>query len=140
MMEYNVCPTCGACDGRAGLLINGECSNCHDTRQTGNIVLHGHLCRTETEWARTMSIVNGFVVLVDEPRNGWSHMTAPTVVELHRFAKASGLPKSRFENKRGKSRPHYDVREDELPTVLALGAVPVDRREFVLSIRRWHED
>ncbi len=63
MMQYNVCKTCGACDGRAGMLIdlqegNGmECMNCCDTRRTGDMVLHAHLKRTQAEVERTFSIV-----------------------------------------------------------------------------------
>ena len=56
-MEYNVCETCGACDGRAGLLINGECQNCYDTRTTGYIVIHTILQRTADEVQRTFQII-----------------------------------------------------------------------------------
>ncbi len=56
-MEYNVCGTCGASDGRAGLLINGECMNCHDTRKSGDISIHTNLPRTEEEILRTFKIL-----------------------------------------------------------------------------------
>lgn len=31
-MQYNDCKTCGAKDGRAGVLINDECLGCRDTQ------------------------------------------------------------------------------------------------------------
>ena len=62
-MRYNVCETCGAKDGRAGLLIcvwdaPNECLNCHDTRKTGNIVVHADLDRTSEELRKTMAILD----------------------------------------------------------------------------------
>lgn len=55
-MEYNTCKTCGANNGRAGLLINDECKNCHDTRKSGDIVVHAGLSRTEEELKKTFQI------------------------------------------------------------------------------------
>jgi hypothetical protein len=48
-MKYNVCKTCGAKDGRAGLLVDGECENCNRTRQTGEVCVHGWLERSAEE-------------------------------------------------------------------------------------------
>ncbi|RWZ87258.1 MAG: hypothetical protein EO766_12090 [Hydrotalea sp. AMD] len=56
-MIYNTCKTCGANNGRAGLLINDECLNCHDTRDTGNVVIHANLSRTIEEIQRTIAIL-----------------------------------------------------------------------------------
>ena len=63
-MEYNICKICGAKDGRAGLLIGNPkknlvnaCMNCHDTRTTGNIVIHSNLIRTDEEIQKTMNIL-----------------------------------------------------------------------------------
>ena len=56
--ECNVCETCGAKDGRAGLLVNGECLNCHETRETGKVVRHAYLRRTFREAARTAKILD----------------------------------------------------------------------------------
>ncbi len=56
-MEYNVCVTCKASDGRAGNLINGECMNCYDTRMRGELVVHANLNRTEVELQRTFGIL-----------------------------------------------------------------------------------
>lgn len=57
-MQYNICKTCGACDGRAGLLINDECVNCNDTRKTGAITVHTNLRRTPEELNRTFAILD----------------------------------------------------------------------------------
>ena len=56
-MQYNVCKTCGAKDGRAGLLINDECQNCYDTRNTGKITIHANLARTDEEIQKTFAII-----------------------------------------------------------------------------------
>jgi hypothetical protein len=55
-MQYNVCECCGAKDGRAGVLIDGLCRNCHDTRKTGNVSVHMDLLRSEDELAKTFSL------------------------------------------------------------------------------------
>jgi hypothetical protein len=57
-VQYNVCSTCGAKDGRAGMLINGDCENCHDTRKTGEVVVHTNLSRTPEELQKTASILS----------------------------------------------------------------------------------
>ena len=64
-MEYNTCGTCGAKDGRAGLLIGSdlnnhiqECGNCYDTRKSGDIIIHMNLIRTDEEIQKTMNILN----------------------------------------------------------------------------------
>ncbi len=61
-MQFNICETCGACDGRAGILFGlenniNECENCKDTRETYSIVLHTHLIRTEEEIQKTFKIL-----------------------------------------------------------------------------------
>lgn len=58
-MEYNVCKTCGAKDGRAGILINEECLNCYKTREKGEVCIHIDLKRTIEEIKKTMDILNG---------------------------------------------------------------------------------
>jgi hypothetical protein len=57
-MEYNECGTCEAGGGRAGMLINGDCLNCHNTRKSGNIVFDADLLRTEQELQRTTEILH----------------------------------------------------------------------------------
>ena len=62
-MGFNVCGTCGAKDGRAGLLIGtanqvSECLNCHDTRESGVITIHSNLIRTDEEIEKTFKILD----------------------------------------------------------------------------------
>jgi hypothetical protein len=57
-MQYNVCKTCGAKDGRAGNLMNYESMNCYDTRTTQDVVIHANLIRTEEEYKKTFNILN----------------------------------------------------------------------------------
>jgi hypothetical protein len=56
-MQYNECKTCGAKDGRAGMLINDECLNCHDTRKTGEATIHTNLSRLPEEIVKTLNIL-----------------------------------------------------------------------------------
>lgn len=56
-MQYNECLTCGANEGRAGILIDRECLNCCSTRRTGIITIDSSLPRTEEEIGKTMAIV-----------------------------------------------------------------------------------
>jgi hypothetical protein len=55
--EYNVCKTCGACDGRCGNTVDGECLCCRDTRESQSIVAHVGLPRTQEEIARMEKLI-----------------------------------------------------------------------------------
>jgi hypothetical protein len=67
-MQYNQCKTCGANEGRAGNLIDGECLNCHDTRANGAACLHANLRRTDEELKKTFAIIGGGETSSSEPR------------------------------------------------------------------------
>ena len=58
IMTYNKCKTCGASNGRAGMLINDECENCHETRVRGEVWINAHLSRTNEELEKTMAILS----------------------------------------------------------------------------------
>jgi hypothetical protein len=58
MTEPNTCKTCNATDGRAGILINGDCLNCHKTRETGSVQVHTNLPRTPDEILATIAIIH----------------------------------------------------------------------------------
>jgi len=62
-MTFNTCKTCGANNGRAGLLIDGECLNCSETRKTGTLIIHLELNRTDAELNRTAIILNDMAVV-----------------------------------------------------------------------------
>ena len=57
----------------------------------------------------------------------WCHMIADYVVELHEMADRLGLKRCWFQAK----RPHYNLTEKERAQAIALGAVPLEREEFV---------
>ena len=56
-MEFNTCGHCGADGGRAGLLINNLCLNCHDTKRLRTFVLHTDLKRTAEEVQKTAALI-----------------------------------------------------------------------------------
>ena len=63
-----------------------------------------------------------------------SHMIADTLDELHRMADAIGVQRKWFQAKA--SFPHYDVCKSKRELAIKLGAIPVDKREFVGHMRR----
>lgn len=71
------------------------------------------------------------IVLIDFPRNGWCHLVADTIPLLHQFAEEIGLNKCWFENKRGKNRPHYDVKGGMIIKAIENGAIQISSKEIV---------
>lgn len=66
----------------------------------------------------------------------WSHLTADTTEELHRFAAALGLRRAWFQGHRDPLRHHYDVTDDGRRRAIALGAQPVTWRQAARARRR----
>jgi len=70
-------------------------------------------------------------ILIDEPRwpahgRRWAHLVSDSDLdELHRFARAAGIPERAFD------LDHYDVPEDAYERLVAAGASPVDGKELV---------
>lgn len=70
------------------------------------------------------------MVLVDEPvwpAHGrmWAHLVSDaSYEELHEFAARAGLPRRAFD------RDHYDVPEERIADLIALGARPVGAKEL----------
>jgi hypothetical protein len=78
----NVCKTCKADNGRAGMLLNGECLNCYHTRKTGDVCIHSGLSRTDAEIQATMGILNKNERLDNKPIIGIMWLsTQPTNME-----------------------------------------------------------
>lgn len=78
-------------------------------------------------------------VYLDKERNAFRrmvmcHMIADTHEELHAMAAAIGLRRSWFQATA--STVHYDVCLSRRAVALQLGAVELDRREFVGVIKR----
>jgi hypothetical protein len=60
----------------------------------------------------------------------WSHLTADTTEELHRFARRLGLRPELFqEHRHDPRRDHYDVTEAGRRRAIELGATAVTWRE-----------
>lgn len=60
---YNECETCGANDSRCGTTISPpggptECLNCYHTRQSGQVVIHTELYRTNEQIQHTCAILD----------------------------------------------------------------------------------
>lgn len=74
-------------------------------------------------------------VLVDPPlwpRHGttWAHLVSDTSLdELHAFAARAGLPRRAFD------LDHYDVPDERLTELVALGAQPVSAGELIRRLR-----
>jgi hypothetical protein len=89
------------------------------------------------------------MIIIDTPRkwnlakNGshttWCHMSSDDLHELHKFAELCNIPFCRFENKRKKKRPHYDVRgESEFQRCIENGAKLVTCKEFLIYLNSWY--
>lgn len=62
------------------------------------------------------------------------HMFADRVDDLHAMADRIGVQRRWFQNKPG--FPHYDICKSKRVLAVALGAVEVDRRQFVAIVER----
>jgi hypothetical protein len=76
------------------------------------------------------------VVLIDFPKNGWCHLVADTIPNLHSFAQSIGLNKCWFQNKRNKNQPHYDVKGLMIDKAIKAGAKQVDSKTIVEFLRQ----
>lgn len=76
------------------------------------------------------------MILIDKPRKGYSHMVCSSIPILHAIAENAGIKKSWFQNKRGKNKPHYDVKEEFFQAAIDAGATVVDSRQIILFLKR----
>lgn len=74
------------------------------------------------------------MIYVDTPFDGWCHMVADSLEELHTFAERLGINRARFQNK--PKRPHYDLRPKKRKKAIELGAVEVQRRDLMMVLRK----
>lgn len=71
------------------------------------------------------------MVLIDTVRkDGYCHMVSATIQGLHEFAETIGVNRCWYENKRGKKRPHYDIKGKQIEKAIEAGALLVTRREL----------
>jgi len=73
------------------------------------------------------------MIYVDTPFDGWCHMVADSIEELHVFADKLGINRQRFQDK--PFRPHYDLRPRTRRKAVELGAKEVQRRELMLVLK-----
>jgi hypothetical protein len=77
------------------------------------------------------------MILIDSPNvDGWCHLVANTIPELHAFAERIGVKKCWFENKRGKNQPHYDIRKEMIEIVQQAGGKKVSNAELFLFLEK----
>jgi hypothetical protein len=70
---------------------------------------------------------------MDNSSNGWSHLGASTIDELHEFAQSIGLKKAWFHNK--PFHPHYDLKGTMIDRAKQRGAVQMARRDFLKFLK-----
>lgn len=70
------------------------------------------------------------MILIDTPCNGYSHLVATTIAELHTFAQRIGIKKCWYSNKHGKNQPHYDLKGTQIAKAIAEGAKYVTHKEL----------
>lgn len=80
-----------------------------------------------------MILTVGYMILIDTPRKNdrGCHMVASSISELHEFAESIGVKKCWYENKRGKKRPHYDIKGESITKAIENGAILVSRKELL---------
>ena len=62
-----------------------------------------------------------------------SHMIADTLPELHEMADRIGVARRWFQSK--SSFPHYDVCKAKRELAIGLGALPLEKRQFVMKMQ-----
>ncbi len=80
------------------------------------------------------------VILIDIPKNGYSHMVSNSISYLHEFASKLGVKKCWYENKRGKNQPHYDIKKDMFEKAKEHGAIVVSSKEIVLFLKNHYNN
>lgn len=77
------------------------------------------------------------IILIDPPgSDGWSHLVGSSIKDLHDFAEKIGLNKCWFSNKRGKNRPHYDLKGEMIDRTIQNGARQVNSRQIVEFLKQ----
>ena len=78
------------------------------------------------------------IILIVSPKNGYSHLVADTLENLHFFANSVGYKRCWFHNKRGKKRPHYDINEVDFDRVVEAGAIHVHSYEIINLLKKYY--
>lgn len=112
-MQYNDCKTCGARDGRAGTLIDGECWNCWQTRKTGSVSINSGLIRTEDELKRTMAILPAGGATAEQRYRPTGSKITLTVREILDLSKAANLVPNVWKITEDEAETEYTIFERE---------------------------
>lgn len=76
-------------------------------------------------------------IVVDKTgRHGFSHMAGDTIENLHSFARKIGVRKCWYHNRKGKNRPHYDIRPDDFNAAVKHGAKVVTGQQLIAFIKK----
>jgi len=66
-------------------------------------------------------------------------MICENTEKLHLYAKFLTISRSRYENKKGKGRPHYDIKSGkEFDSAVLSGAEEVSSKEIVKLLQQWN--
>ena len=81
-------------------------------------------------------------ILIDFPnsKNGYCHLVADSIDNLHFFAQSIGLKRCWFENKKGKKRPHYDVKGEMIQKAINAGAKQVSSKEIIIFLNKYYKN
>lgn len=85
-----------------------------------------------------MDLKNNFgKILIDYPvgTRGYCHLVGDSIQNLHLFAESIGVKRCWFHNPRGKNKPHYDVKGDQVTRALNAGAEQVTSEEIVTFLK-----
>ncbi len=80
--------------------------------------------------------MDNIVILIDEPKDGYSHLVSNDILYLHIFAQKLNIKKCWFENKKNKYRPHYDVKDIYFNKAIELGAKLVNSRDIIIFLNK----
>ena len=79
------------------------------------------------------------MILIDNPdSNGWSHLVASSIQELHEFAGRIGLNRCWYQNKRKRYQPHYDIKGDMRIKAIDHGAILIQKRSDIILFLKNH--
>ncbi|MFA5067638.1 MAG: DUF4031 domain-containing protein [Candidatus Izemoplasmatales bacterium] len=77
------------------------------------------------------------VILIDYPsKNGWCHLVANSIKDLHSFAKSIGVNKRYFHNNPKNNKPHYDIRGKKIQKAIEFGAKQVNSKDIVTFLKK----
>lgn len=76
-------------------------------------------------------------ILIDFPSGtkGYCHLVGDSIKNLHLFAESIGVKRCWYHNPRGKNKPHYDIKGEQVQKALDAGAEQVTPEEIILFLK-----